>query len=507
MHTDFTFAYRFGSLRAGYRFYRSGEGMMPKRAVPKRFSGRDDGFEFTHQLEGGTEFLDALLSRYDNGTWENNQDPNINQHWAVGELLCREHLLVYQVPAPRIMLQLRRYTAFPKDERTQWRLLPCNAFSGPPRPVRTFANAEEALAFLQQLPFTAAHHEALADLMVPVSPPKVSLERLAHCLAKNDPFRPDNLMIIEEPLKHSSSGRPRPAQSASNAGADGVPPAPNLGPHDEPGYEPDETPPASLTGPAQSLAECEQRLDASRERLKTQGYQPKYTDDELQALAEKGELDDRFVVRLIPSHHAQPEGYLGRPEADGSVKYWSTTFSQLENADTDPKTICGVLGMEYQPGDQYTLAIVDTQAKGAGQATTLVPTYEKLGEFASREDDDLDPEVVKRVMTPEYSEEYVAHKQDFLENGGDINKEKRVNDYAEGTFSEKSAREAFKTRMTIDRKLGANEHFTGDGTTKNLLPNGRERGVMETFTYDKKPNTLGNLEQSGSAALIETKPL
>ena len=86
--------------------------------------------------------------------------------------------------------------------------------------------------------------------------------------------------------------------------------------------------------PAQSIDECEQRLGNARERLITNGYQSKFTDEQIQALAQKGELDDRFVVRLIETKYAGDSGYLGQMN-NGEVKYWSTTFNQMESADTD----------------------------------------------------------------------------------------------------------------------------------------------------------------------------
>ena len=74
----------------------------------------------------------------------------------------------------------------------------------------------------------------------------------------------------------------------------------------------------------------------------------------------------------------------------------------------------------------------------------------------------------------------------------------------------KSASDATKKRglpTQIQRRLGANEEFTGNGATKNLLDNNSQYGVVETFTYDKNPQTLAKLEASGSAKRIAAKPL
>jgi hypothetical protein len=261
--------------------------------------------------------------------------------------------------------------------------------------------------------------------------------------------------------------------------------------------------------PAQSLEECEQRLEQARERLKAHGYQPKYTDEEILAQAQTGELDDRFVVRFMETKHAGPDGMLGRADEAGNVKYWSTTFNQLENADTDPETICALIGKpDYDPKAEYTLAIVDIQAYGASQATTIVPTYEKLGEFACAEVKGLDPEVVKEVMTPEYSAVYHKEMDEFNDWGLNIHNPDDVLRYSDRRFESIEERDRFATRAKLQQELGANEEYTGNGTTKNLLygDQGSRPGVMETFTYDKNPKTLGHLTEKNSCTLIATKP-
>lgn len=253
---------------------------------------------------------------------------------------------------------------------------------------------------------------------------------------------------------------------------------------------------------AQSLAECEKRLSDARERLITNGYQSKFSDAQIQALAQTGELDDRFVVRLIETKYAGDNGYLGQMK-NGEVKYWSTTFNQMENADTDPQTLCALIGVDYKPGNAYSLVIVDAQAKGAGQSVTIVPTHKNLGDFAKREIKGINADAVDGVMTPEYSQEYAEHMLAFKAAGASIDKEKDISDYADANFSNETDKEHFESRIRIHERLGANEHYTGDGTTKNLIadcPN--ECGVMETFTYDKNPHTLAQLESNGSAKRI-----
>jgi hypothetical protein len=153
------------------------------------------------------------------------------------------------------------------------------------------------------------------------------------------------------------------------------------------------------------------------------------------------------------------------------------------------------------------MVVVDTQAKGAGESVTLVPTHQELGKFAAKEIEGLDPARVKEVMTPEYNEEYAAHMEDFKKDELDINEAQDISDYANEKLTSADDKARFKTRARMQQELGANEEFTGDGTTKNLLNNGSQCGVVETFTYDKNPQTLAKLEASGSAKRIAAKPL
>lgn len=337
-------------------------------------------------------------------------------------------------------------------------------------------------------------------------------ERAAQILAGSD-FR---VFQIEEEEDTDNSkppvvsgGTSGPKREESLLGPAYAPPKHTLGPHDRPGYVPERNPtpaPAPVTLP-QSMEECEQRLTAARERLKKDGYQPKYSDEQLHAQAQRGELDDRFVVRLIESKYAGDDGYLGQQDGAGRVKFWSTTFNQAENADTDPETLAPLFGFTPKPGADYTLVLVDTQAPGAGQSLSLVPTHANLGSLAKAEIEGIDPDKVDAVMTPEYNQVYAAHMTSFEESGLDVRKEKDISDYANNSFNTQEDITLFKTRAAIHKEMGANQHFTGDGTTKNLLDAGGNCGVMETLTLDKNPQTLAKLESSNGAKRLAAKRL
>lgn len=249
--------------------------------------------------------------------------------------------------------------------------------------------------------------------------------------------------------------------------------------------------------------ECEQRLVDAKARLQAHGYVPKYTDEELLAIAQKGELDDRFIVRFNETQWLSDENLLSRPHpADGSTRTWVTTFNQIENADTDPKTIASVLGITYDPNASYSVIIVDTHAPDAAQAVTIVPTYKNLGAMTKSEIKDIDPKIVDQVMTEEYSAVYAEAVDALVAGGLDIHNPEEVSSFANRTFTTPTDVVSFETRATIQQEYGANPHYTGNGTTKNLLPGTIRCGVMEVLNVDKNPKLIGHLIDNKAAMRV-----
>ena len=77
-------------------------------------------------------------------------------------------------------------------------------------------------------------------------------------------------------------------------------------------------------------------------------------------------------------------------------------------------------------------------------------------------------------------------------------------------------RSPYSTADKMQVVQGANEQFLGNGMTKdNTVKNpvtpfgkpraGQDYGPVETFTYDKNPQTLGKLEQEGIVTRISLK--
>ena len=125
---------------------------------------------------------------------------------------------------------------------------------------------------------------------------------------------------------------------------------------------------AKKTLPA-SLDDAVALLEAAGEELQEKGYVPKYTDDELRAMAGSGAVpNERFVVRFSPAPIDKKTGKLISPEENegpigmmrdsGRHPLWMSTFDQVERCDTDAKVIADVFGTYYDPNKDYVLYIL-----------------------------------------------------------------------------------------------------------------------------------------------------
>jgi hypothetical protein len=71
--------------------------------------------------------------------------------------------------------------------------------------------------------------------------------------------------------------------------------------------------------------------------------------------------------------------------------------------------------------------------------------------------------------------------------------------YFEENINDKKLQELMIKRLDMQKELGNNKHFLGNGLTKTLLPNNGKYGAVETFNFERK--TI-NLEQFGDAISI-----
>jgi Rhs element Vgr protein len=266
----------------------------------------------------------------------------------------------------------------------------------------------------------------------------------------------------------------------------------------------------------QSLKEAMLRLEVARENLLKYGYVAKYSDDELIALANSGSvINERFHVRFMESSYLEYQGkpgMLGAPfqgESGFGAKYWSTTFDQLESADSDPEIISKVLGLDYNPKNDYSLVIIDTQqAHALADTKSIVPTYGNLNKFAREElSEKFTPEQLDTLLTPKFQAKYNELYSEALNSGvmeAEWDTEGALKYFSNLELTQNEI-DLIKKRLEMQRVLGNNQHFLGNGLTKSLLE-GTEYGAVETFNFERK---LINLEQFGDSLNITPviKPL
>ncbi|WP_163133180.1 hypothetical protein [Agarivorans sp. Alg241-V36] len=249
-----------------------------------------------------------------------------------------------------------------------------------------------------------------------------------------------------------------------------------------------------------SFAEAESLLGDSRARIiDNSGYTPKYTQAELLEIAKAGNIDDKYIVRVLETTHAGPDGYLGKYDGE-KIKYWSTTFDQLEDRDTDPRLMTAGVGIPYDPEKSYTLVIIDkAKATEKTGSYAMVPNYDNMANFSKTELKKKipHPELIDDIMTPEFSAKFNKDvtalnkiKKDGAWKAAIQNKYFEANDFTD--YDKK----LFKNRLALYNEAGANEHWLGNGLTKNMNnPNGdTPHGILETFSYDKNPDTFRTME-------------
>ncbi|MBV2130511.1 hypothetical protein [Arsukibacterium indicum] len=259
----------------------------------------------------------------------------------------------------------------------------------------------------------------------------------------------------------------------------------------------------------ESLEHAQQILAERRKQIEQSGYQPKYSDAELLAMAEAGEVaNESFHVRFMAASNlkynslgAAMEGNTGK-----GAKYWSTTFDQMEAADSDPELICKMIGIEYDPNTEYALAIIDTEkAYQIADTKCVVASFEGLNQFCKEElsskftDEEID------LLLSDENQQYYAKKYEeacnspFMESPADI-------DGAYDYFTEQNMPEdelaLLKKRTDMHKTLGNNQHYLGNGLTKNLLGGKQQYGVVETVNFERR---MISIDKYGDAIVVNPK--
>lgn len=228
----------------------------------------------------------------------------------------------------------------------------------------------------------------------------------------------------------------------------------------------------------QSFAEARARLEQSRQTLAQRGsIQDKYSQTELAKLAATGDINDKYIVRIMKAEHLNGRdgtalgGYLGQNKG-GKVKYWSTTFDQIEADDTDPRAIAQRVGIDYQAGDDYVMVLVDREKAMAQEGSyAMLPNYDNMNAFAKQELSEVlpYPELLDETLTPATSEAFLRDYQAMAPMAKDGAWDVKVQkDYFGATNMTGHEQKIFKNRLKLYNETGANEHYLGNGLTKNL---------------------------------------
>jgi hypothetical protein len=252
-----------------------------------------------------------------------------------------------------------------------------------------------------------------------------------------------------------------------------------------------------------SMEEVLYRMDDASVKVKsaretgTQLPQSPFTLDDKLRIVQAG-LQEKYIVRVIKADDAKDLGSIGWVNPDsGRSTYWTTTYTQLEYADKDAELIAKAVGTKYDPDSDYTLLVIDVNAAAEkGDITTFIPTYERIGALAKSEMADVNPHSVDQVMTAEYSERYAEIYEKAQLKKIDLLDGQQLKAFANKVGLSQQETELLKVRQKINKKYGANEQFLGIGLAKNVnSPDGL--GAVETFSLDKKPGQLGDLERAG----------
>jgi type VI secretion system Hcp family effector len=271
-----------------------------------------------------------------------------------------------------------------------------------------------------------------------------------------------------------------------------------------------------------SLADAKRRLARVRKDIKDHGYRPKYSDAQLTDLATNGNVgEERFQARFMEETHLNHKdtptvplsgamGLIMEGATGKGAKYWSTSFDQIEDADTDPRLLCGKLGLTYDPEKKYVLILVDTEKSIPLTGVKSVPaTFEKVSEFANTELPlDFPKSFTDIAMTPDFQAKYSEHYAAAVYSGDlpyygakDVDQFRK---YLSSTNLTKSDKKFFSTRMKMHEIIGNNQDYVGNGLTKDMIrksPN--QFGAVETLNFERKEINLKSLNDAGAITIIQ----
>jgi uncharacterized Zn-binding protein involved in type VI secretion len=242
-----------------------------------------------------------------------------------------------------------------------------------------------------------------------------------------------------------------------------------------------------------------------------------YTTADKQEIVKNG-LDEPLLVRMLETKYAGDDGHLGYvPKGASTTRYWTTTFTQAEHGDTDPEALCQAVGINHDPEAEYTMVLIDhKKADELGDMHSFIPTYDNMSEFTKTElvtEFEESQTVIQPCMTAKFSQYYERVIESASQDGIELDRQDQFVKYCKSLGFSPSQADTLRTRHQIAQGLGANEHFLGNGVTKDIsvdygstpfgdIDDDIEYGPCETFTWDKNPQTLGKLEKDDAILRI-----
>lgn len=276
---------------------------------------------------------------------------------------------------------------------------------------------------------------------------------------------------------------------------------------------------ARRNNPPSSMQDAANRLAQMKDAIASNGYQPKYTDAELAAMAQSGEVaNERFHVRFMKKSYLQDQnsptvplsGKLGQVmqgESGSGAKYWSTTFDQIEDADTDAELISNKLGLQYEPAE-YVLLIIDThKAAPLTGVKSVSATFKNVAEFANTELPDSFPaSFTDKTMNPEYQALYAEHYKKAV--GTEMLAKWSTNtddfsEYLDTTSLSAEEKEMLVQRMDMHKKIGNNDDYLGNGLTKDLTNSNNHYGAVETINFERAEIDLKTLHDNNAIVILD----
>jgi len=213
-------------------------------------------------------------------------------------------------------------------------------------------------------------------------------------------------------------------------------------------------------------------------------------------------------------------GYT-RPDT-GRCTMWLTTYEQLRAADLSPEHIAAMLGMDYDPEQQYELYIYD-QGEDAAEngATCFIPTYERMAEAGVVEFKcEHDEQLLRDVMTEDVSIEYAKAMEAFWETGKNQFEEDDIRAFVDSYFTTTDEKDAFRTRHYYRTQFGCNSDFLGNGATRwkeIAIPHDdgsvlrqsapQQYGAVELLVIEKNPPSIEKLIDSGQLRILPTEAI